>query len=206
MDNEYKILKARIDWMDGWGNSPTFQALMDGDSSNHYDKEYFGWEGRNGLYRSQIGNSISFKAYTAPGDGYGGSTFNVGLKDGTRLDMKGPWSSRPGCVNKYFPDRPLVVGVNTTDNAIRFQQPHFGGFAGDIAADHLIEWFRRNNFECDCVVGQGQYRDRAYQLVRQKVRIGWVTDSSGEKTLEPLKADGTQKRHSPSDVIEEVLP
>lgn len=36
-------------------------------------------------------------------DGYGGRRFELLLKDGSSRTLKGPWSSREACVNKYIP-------------------------------------------------------------------------------------------------------
>ncbi len=41
--------------------------------------------------------------------GFGGHLYELPLPDGTKAQVKGPWSSRPSCVQQHFPDdEPLI--------------------------------------------------------------------------------------------------
>lgn len=73
------------------------------------------YEERAGMFRADNGDAVRYFYWTRPGDGFGGSIFHITMKDGTLRALKGPWSSRAGCVNRVFHDLPHVVDCVTTD-------------------------------------------------------------------------------------------
>ncbi len=87
-----------------------------------FDKEYGKFAGRyekrGVLYRGEEGDAVRFFAYTGPGRGFGGAHFDITLLDGTPVTLIGPWSSRAGAVNKFFPDREPVVEVLYDRNVV----------------------------------------------------------------------------------------
>ena len=84
-----EILKARIDWNDGFVNYPTIRMLVD-KVPDHREMAY---EMREGLYFAESGGYVSYLYWVRPDMGYGGRTFELTMKDGTKKYLKGPWSS-----------------------------------------------------------------------------------------------------------------
>lgn len=196
-----KIIDVRVDWMDGWGNDPHWNVLLD--SPKH--PEFFAWdtvknpvqtwEHRDGLWRAESGIFVNFKAYSRPGDGYGGQSYPVIDTDGRKTIMKGPWSSRAGCANAIFPGHERCVEFSTpyshTPEGLKqeWSRARFGGIGGvAIQAKVLIQWLRDNDWFCQHVHttldDEGRRTDEL-KLSREKVRVGWQT-SRGEPVLIPL--------------------
>jgi len=90
-----KVLNAKVNWYERFANRPVLELLVDKIS----DADDFVYEERNCLFFAENDGEVSFFAYKGPGDGYYGRTFNIRMKDGSRKDLIGPWSSRAGCVN-----------------------------------------------------------------------------------------------------------
>jgi hypothetical protein len=123
-----------VDWMDGWGNDPRFK-IHDVEPPAHPGKDVHVWTQRDGIHRFDNGiwchyfyNDMSGQ----PTDGFGGSVFEGTFVDGTSFKYVGAWSSRPGCVNRLWPDS-KIVGVST-DKMI----------ASAVRAVHLVNWWREN--------------------------------------------------------------
>lgn len=91
-------------------NAGRFDLMVetDGESPGYPNMKF---EKRGNLYRAQSGIWISFFAYKAPGDGYGGAAFDIELVDGTKETLIGPWSSNADSIFKAFPDRDEPVNV-----------------------------------------------------------------------------------------------
>ena len=64
------------------------------------DTEYI-YEQRGDLYYAinQPTGEVSYFAYSTPGKGFSGSTYNLNMIDGTTKQLIGPWSSRAECMN-----------------------------------------------------------------------------------------------------------
>jgi hypothetical protein len=110
-----KILKAEVDWMKGWGNHPRLKVLVD----RMPDHETLTYEKRGCLYFAEKEGYVSFYAYDKPGDGYGGSIFPITLNTGEKVDLIGPWSSRPGVMNSH--GFTPCVDVSITDEPKMFE-------------------------------------------------------------------------------------
>lgn len=91
-----KILDAKVEWYKPYANDPSFKLLVE-DLPNPDD---FRYEEKNGLYVAEKDGMFSFYYYQRPGQGFGGWTFNIKMKDGSEKQLVGPWSSRSGCVNQ----------------------------------------------------------------------------------------------------------
>lgn len=111
-----KIIKARVDWMKNWDNHPHLVVLVDKIPS--WDSLVFNEV--DGIYYSIIDGYASYLYYKQPGEGFAGRVFNVKMVDGTTRELKGPWSSRAGCVNTtlYNSDssKGPIVDVTMTDD------------------------------------------------------------------------------------------
>jgi hypothetical protein len=115
-----KILAASVEWFDTFGNDPELKLLVD-KIPDHSELKY---ESKDGLWVAYNNGYVSF--YYHSGDdknhgGFGWDTVNITLVDGTKKSLRGPWSSRAGCVNVAFPDRP-VVDVCITDEPADFKR------------------------------------------------------------------------------------
>lgn len=90
-----KIVSGRINWS-GINGDPQIELVVDRLPS----LEEMRFEQRGPLYYAEKGANARFFAYTSPGFGYGGSKFNIAMKDGSHEVLEGPWSSRAGCMNE----------------------------------------------------------------------------------------------------------
>lgn len=101
---------CEIEWMLGYGNSPRLKiyTVKDWDFPMHKEHKYqFGKAPHTGVFWSETADGVvSFFSHTG-GDknegGFGGAVFNLTMEDGTEKVLRGPWSSRPGAMNQYFP-------------------------------------------------------------------------------------------------------
>jgi hypothetical protein len=91
-----KILDMKVHWYENFDNEPELMLLVD-KLPDHDDLRY---EKKGPLYFAEKDGYVSFFAYSQPGDGYGGRVFPIVLTDGTKMDLKGPWSSRAGAMNR----------------------------------------------------------------------------------------------------------
>lgn len=81
-----KVLKAKIDWMLKWSNSPTLQILVDKIPT---DLEY---EQHGSCYFAEKEGYVNYYSYTRPDEGFGGRKFELKMKDGSVKTLIGPWS------------------------------------------------------------------------------------------------------------------
>lgn len=127
-----KIINAKVDWMKDWHNYPVLQVLVD--KIPKLDEMVY--EERNGIYYSENGGYTHYLYYKSPGDGFGGSVFNLKMKEGSTRNLVGPWSSRAGCVNaqKFG----FIMDVSITDDPKVFERG-YTFIAGAITLDLALE-------------------------------------------------------------------
>lgn len=94
-----KALKARVSWMKEYANNPGFEVLVD----KIPESTELRYKCINRIYYAEKAGYVSFYYYNSPGEGFGGSHFHITMDDESEMILKGPWSSRSGCANKYFP-------------------------------------------------------------------------------------------------------
>lgn len=205
-----KILDVAIDWMDGYGNSPSWKVLVD----RECDRPFRGYERRQAhgggfMYRAESGLQIDFM-YHSGGDandgGFGGSTYELPMKDGSRCIVKGPWSSRPAVCNMVFPDRARAVHVGLTADQKAWADKCRASWATNIKADALVDWLRDANWICKHIHvhrhdgGRAQFRTT---ITTEPTRLAWVSNSPGdpEQNLEPIFLSGWPK----SGVVREYV-
>lgn len=120
-------MQIRVDWMEKWGNDPHF--VLEG---VEYAKPVALWERQGHFYRRDGDLFVEYFVHNPRNEtGFSGATFQGRLKDGSSFNIKGPWSSRPGCINNVWPDR-KIVGVEC------------GRLSTAIHAHIFIEWWRTN--------------------------------------------------------------
>lgn len=90
-----KIVNAYIKWYNQYGNSPEWNIVVE-DVPDYKELRY---KQKGSLYFAEKDGLIKFFSWSGPGEGYGGSVFNITMEDGSDKALKGPWSSRAGCMN-----------------------------------------------------------------------------------------------------------
>lgn len=107
-----KILNARVDWMEGFANDPRLEVLVD-ELPEWGDMRF---RERSGLYYAELEGFVNFMYYGGNGEntgGYGGRHFDLKMTNGMTETLRGPWSSRAGCVNRA--GFPHCIEVSITD-------------------------------------------------------------------------------------------
>lgn len=79
------------------------------------------WHGR-GLWWGEADGMVQFYAWTGPGNehGFGGSVIPIVTTEGEHVSLLGPWSSRPGVMNKA--GFPACMDVKWTVSRGDFEQ------------------------------------------------------------------------------------
>lgn len=85
-DNLYTVLAAKVNWCDRFQNPPQLELLLGGEDPD------FRYEKRKTAYFANYRGLCSFFAYAGPGEGFGGRTFILQMKDGSTEKLIGPWS------------------------------------------------------------------------------------------------------------------
>ena len=86
------------------------------------DNSQYVYEERDGLFYAKDPRTgrVSYFHHTSPGNGFGGSTYNLKMVDGTTRALKGPWSSRAECMNQvgFTPCKEVTIQgkYNMADN------------------------------------------------------------------------------------------
>lgn len=93
-----KILDAQIDWREHVGNDPQLEVLVD----ETPDRSELRFDHEDGLWIAIDNGYVEYFAWSGEGNdgGYSGRSFEITTVDGDEVTLKGPWSSRAGCVNK----------------------------------------------------------------------------------------------------------
>lgn len=73
---------------------------------------------QDGLWWSEKDGLVVFFFWTGPGNegGFGGEDFNITMVDGTLVTLRGPWSSRPGLMNKRGFPPSMGVRIRAAEN------------------------------------------------------------------------------------------
>lgn len=91
-----KIIDAKVNWMEEYANMPGLKILVDRIPM----LDEFLFERKGSTYYAELDGHVRFFAWSKPGEGFGGRTFNLHMKGGEVKALKGPWSSRAGAVNR----------------------------------------------------------------------------------------------------------
>jgi len=115
-----QIKDAQIDWREDVANDPRLEVLVD-DTPDRSDLRF---EHEDDLWVAIEDGYVSYFAWSGDGNdgGYSGRCFEIVTVDGEQVTLKGPWSSRAGCVNKrsFGP----VVDVRLTTNPDALDKGH----------------------------------------------------------------------------------
>lgn len=139
-----KALKAKIRWSKEWSNPPTLEILVDTLEENlfYYHKKV----NSNTLWFAEKNGLVRFYAEN-PRDreGYAGHTFRIMTING-EYDLKGPWSSRSGVMNKYFKQ---CMEVSLTDDPDAYERGYtfYGGAVTLEFAEDAIKLVEESRVE-----------------------------------------------------------
>jgi len=107
-----RILDCQVDWREDVANDPRLEVLVD----EIPDRSELRFEHEDRIWCGIKDGFVSYFAWSGDGNGggYCGQCFEVTTTDGEEVTLKGPWSSRAGCVNQrsFGP----VVDVRLTDD------------------------------------------------------------------------------------------
>jgi hypothetical protein len=110
---EMKLLKAEVDWMQGWANSPRLIVEVDKTPVHlRYRKKEVGGET---VYFAENEGFVAYFSHDPKNErGYGGREFDITLEDGSDVTIKGPWSSRCGVMNSlgFTPSVEVILVEN----------------------------------------------------------------------------------------------
>jgi hypothetical protein len=127
-----KIIKAKVDWKDGWSNNPSLIVLVD----KMPDRNILRYEEKDGLYYAQHEGYVNFFYYVQPNNGFGGRCFDIIMKDGSKEVLKGPWSSRASVANSagFGP----CIDVSITDS-LKVWKRGYTFYSGSITVELVQE-------------------------------------------------------------------
>jgi hypothetical protein len=93
-----KLLDAQIDWRKNGGNDPRLEVLVD----EIPDRSDLRFEVEDGIWCGIGNGSVEFFSWSGEGNdsGYLGRCYEIRTVEGESVTLRGPWSSRAGCVNK----------------------------------------------------------------------------------------------------------
>ncbi|MUV60610.1 hypothetical protein [Halobacterium sp. CBA1126] len=109
------VLDAQIDWREDVGNDPRLEVLVD----EIPDRSDLRFEQEGNLWVGEYEGYVEYFAWSGDGNdgGFSGRCFEVTTTDDETVTLKGPWSSRAGCVNKQGLG-PVVDVRLTTDRDV----------------------------------------------------------------------------------------
>lgn len=127
-----KILAAAVEWNEKYSNMPNLKILVD-----HIPTlQDYRFEQKGSIYYAELDGHVCFYYYKSPGEGFGGRTYTLNMKDGTTKDLVGPWSSNSSSVNQTG-FGPCAEIIATTDPTV--WQQGFTFMAHNITLDKLKE-------------------------------------------------------------------
>ena len=95
-----RLVDAQVDRMEGYGNPAKLQVLVDETPA----RSELRFEHDGGLWYAEKDGYAEYFSWTGPGNegGYSGRCFKIITADGEQVTLRGPYSSRAGCVNLRF--------------------------------------------------------------------------------------------------------
>ena len=111
-----QIEDASVDWMEDVGNDPRLQVVVD-EIPSRYEMRF---EHERQIYCAIKDGYVSYYAWSGDGNegGFSGSCYDITMRDGTEVTLRGPWSSRAGCVNQRSFGPIMDVRITTDPSAL----------------------------------------------------------------------------------------
>ena len=93
-----ELRDAQVDWREEVANEPRLEVLVD----KTPDRSDLRFEHDDGYYVAIDNGYVEYFAWSGDGNdgGFSGRSFEITTVDGEQVTLKGPWSSRAGCVNQ----------------------------------------------------------------------------------------------------------
>lgn len=117
-----KVLAAKIHKLEGYANPPKLQILVD--RLAHLEEFRFRAKDLGSgetAYLAELNGQVEFFLHNPRREtGFGGSVFHIVMEDGSKRDVKGPWSSRAGVMGPLFGLE--LVTVDATDRREDFDR------------------------------------------------------------------------------------
>lgn len=179
-----KIIELMVNWMEGWGNSPDWYALVD-KTEDFYTPKARVWEGpREGCWRAEIGDAVAYLSHDGSAKnakGFSGSEFKLYMKgSGKKVVLAGPWSGNAAWCNALYPDRDPCVEIAVQDRAKEWQTP-WGGtkLAVNIKISAVIAYLRDHDFIVQQLKGGDISKEP--KRITGKIRAGWQKYTPSDK-------------------------
>lgn len=100
-----KVHKAEVNWYEGYANDPVLVIHVDHwPRGEEFQYQVLNRQGSNLYWAQHPDGAVSFHCHNLSNEnGYGGAIFKLNMLDGSTKEIRGPWSSRSGVMNNYFP-------------------------------------------------------------------------------------------------------
>lgn len=115
-----QIVSCQVDWREDVANPPKLEVLVDEIPTRNELR----FEHEDRIWCGIKDGFVSYYAWSGDGNdgGYSGRCYTITMRDGETVTLKGPWSSRAGCVNQssFGP----VVDVRITTDPLTLERGH----------------------------------------------------------------------------------
>lgn len=130
-----QIMDVRPNWHEEFDNPASFEVFLDCVAQN----SDMVWQHRNGIYAANCGVDVSFYAYRAPGQGYGGRVYEIKMQDGTTKKLIGPWSGSAYAASATFPEW-ICTDVSITSEP-KVWNKGYTFYSGAVLVSALVDWY-----------------------------------------------------------------
>lgn len=164
-----RVLRAKINYNDGYCNNPELQVLVDKipelkDLDYKVIRRKDCGTGMN-LYLAEKEGYVNFMAWSGKGNDNGccGMEWQI-IVNGKPVLVRGPWSSRSGVMNMFFKTQCMEVAI--TDNAESFEKG-YTFIAGALTVEKVLK--------------------EVLPFLHHSVMLLRIVDKEGEITYVPVK-------------------
>lgn len=132
-----QIMDCAIDWMEGFGNDPRLQVVVNKIPS----RDELRFQHEDGIYCGIKSGFVVYYAWSGDGNdgGYSGRCYDITMDNGQRVTLQGPWSSRAGCVNQRSFGPVVDVRITTDPSALKQGRSYSTGTLTLEAAKQAID-------------------------------------------------------------------
>lgn len=142
-----KLIKAKVNWGEGYANSPSLDILVD----KMPDLNDLRHRRKGNLYYAELDGYVDFFSYTSPDRGFGGRTFNITMENGEKKALHGPWSSRASVMNSVGFGPCIDVGITESPQSYERGYTFYSGHVTVNLIEnskHLVEVGPGYNQKC----------------------------------------------------------
>jgi hypothetical protein len=144
-----KVLETGVEWYEGYANDPKLKITVDKwPEDEDFEFKVLNREGSDLYWAQHSSGAVRFYCHNRSNEhGYAGSVFELKMDDGTTRKIRGPWSSRSGVMNNYFPHS-VEVHVHEKSTGYNLACHMTIELAYEVAADagvQLLKEYRRGD-------------------------------------------------------------